>query len=319
MQDKNLIITTAVATINTEIKGIKSLEQILDDNFCQAVDLILNTQGKVIVSGVGKSGHIAHKISATLASTGTPSFFIHPTEASHGDLGMISKNDLVIVLSNSGQTKEIKDLIYFCKKFSIPLIAITRRAKSELATIASVSLIVPEIEEANSVNAPTTSTTMMLVLGDAIAVSLMKLRKFNQEYFSILHPGGKLGSALLKVKSIMRIGNSLPIVNCDDKMSTVIVEMTSKSLGCTAVVNSQDQFVGVITDGDLRRNLNNNFLENTAKNIMSVAPQTIDQDFMVNDAIEIMNKKAITSLFVIEQQKIIGIVHIHDCLREINT
>lgn len=319
MQDKNLIITTAIATINTEIKGIKSLEQILDDNFCQAVDLILNTQGKVIVSGVGKSGHIAHKISATLASTGTPSFFIHPTEASHGDLGMISKNDLVIVLSNSGQTKEIKDLIYFCKKFSIPLIAITRRAKSELASIASVSLIVPEIEEANSVNAPTTSTTMMLVLGDAIAVSLMKLRKFNQEYFSILHPGGKLGSALLKVKSIMRIGNSLPIVNCDDKMSTVIVEMTSKSLGCTAVVNSQDQFVGVITDGDLRRNLNNNFLENTAKNIMSVAPQTIDQDFMVNDAIEIMNKKAITSLFVIEQQKIIGIVHIHDCLREINT
>ena len=318
MQDTNLIIGTAIATINTELKGIKTLEQIIDDNFCQAVDLILNTQGKVIISGVGKSGHIAHKISATLASTGTPSFFIHPTEASHGDLGMISKNDLVIVLSNSGQTKEIKDLIYFCKKFSIPLIAITRRAKSELASIATVSLIVPEIEEANSVNAPTTSTTMMLVLGDAIAVSLIKLRKFNQEHFSILHPGGKLGSALLKVKAIMRTGTYLPIVKTDDKMATVIVEMTTKSLGCTAVVNSQNQLVGIITDGDLRRNLNNNFLENTANSIMSLAPQTIGQDFMVNDAIEIMNKKAITSLFVVEQQKIIGIVHIHDCLREIN-
>ncbi|MFM7620267.1 MAG: SIS domain-containing protein [Alphaproteobacteria bacterium] len=319
MFDKKTLIQDAISVIDNEINGLEQLKKIFNDDFVKAVELILSCKGKVIVSGIGKSGHIAKKISATFASTGTPSFFIHPCEASHGDLGMIEKNDLVILLSNSGQTKEIRDQLYYCKKFNIPIIGITKKSNSELAKLSSVSLIIPDIQEANDINAPTTSTTMMLALGDALAVGLLKIRNFTNENFGLFHPGGKLGSALIKVKSLMRTKNSLAIVKAHQKMSEVLLEITSKSLGCTAVVDDQEHLIGVITDGDLRRNFNDNFLQMTALQVMNKNPQIIDQEQLVNDAIEIINKKSITSLFVCEKNKLIGIIHIHDCLRELNT
>lgn len=319
MLDKKTLIQDAIAVIDNEINGLEKLKNTFDDNFVQALQLILQCSGKVIVSGIGKSGHIAKKISATLASTGTPSFFVHPCEASHGDLGMIEKNDLVILLSNSGQTKEIRDQLYYCKKFNIAVIGITKKQDSELAKLSNVCLIIPDIDEANEINAPTTSTTMMLALGDALAVSLLKLKNFTNENFAVFHPGGKLGSALLKVKSLMRTKNSLATVKANQKMPEVLLEITSKSLGCVAVVDKDGLLIGVITDGDLRRNFQNNFLEMTAIQIMNKNPQIIDQDLPVSEAIEIMNKKSITSLFVCEKNKLIGIIHIHDCLRELNT
>jgi len=318
MQDKNAIISSAISTINTEIKGLQALLNIFDEKYCQAIELILRIQGKVIVSGIGKSGHIARKISATLSSTGTPAFFVHPSEASHGDLGMISKQDLVIILSNSGQTREIKDLIHYCQKLNIPLIGIMRKPKSELANASTIALIIPEIEEANSINAPTTSTTMMIALGDAIAVTLIKARKFNADNFSLFHPGGKLGSALIRVKDLMRRNNEIPIVKYSDKMPEVLLEITSKRLGCCAVINQENHLIGIITDGDLRRHLTNNFLEKTAQDVMTLDPQTIDQESFINQAIELMNKKTITSFFICNDKKLIGIIHLHDCLKEVN-
>ena len=318
MQDKNAIISSSISTINTEIKGLQALLNIFDEKYCQAIDLILRTQGKVILSGIGKSGHIARKIAATLSSTGTPAFFVHPSEASHGDLGMIGKQDLVIILSNSGQTREIKDLINYCQKLEIPLIGIMRKSKSELANASSVALIIPEIEEANSINAPTTSTTMMIALGDAIAVTLIKARKFNADNFSLFHPGGKLGSALIRVKDLMRRNNEIPIVKYSDKMPEVLLEITSKRLGCCAVVNQENHLIGIITDGDLRRHLTNNFLEKTAQDVMTLEPQTIDQEIFISQAIELMNKKAITSFFICNDKQLTGIIHLHDCLKEVN-
>ena len=317
MQDKNALISSAISTINTEIKGLQALMDIFDDKYCQAIELILRIQGKVILSGIGKSGHIAKKISSTLSSTGTPAFFVHPSEASHGDLGMIGKQDLVIILSNSGQTHEIKDLIHYCQKSNIPLIGIMRKPKSELANASSIALIIPEIEEANSINAPTTSTTMMIALGDAIAVSLIKARKFNSDNFSIFHPGGKLGSALIRVKDLMRSKNDIPIVKYCDKMPVVLLEITSKRLGCCAVVNDENHLIGIITDGDLRRHLTNNFLEKTAQEVMTPEPQTIDQEIYISQAIELMNKKSITSFFICIDKQLSGIIHLHDCLKEI--
>jgi arabinose-5-phosphate isomerase len=319
MQHKNLPlnshINSAINTIKTEILGLESLINFFDDKYIQSIELILKCQGKIILSGMGKSGHIAKKISATLASTGTPSFFIHPAEASHGDLGMIAKNDIVILLSNSGETKELRDIIYYCKRFSIPIISIIRKLDSELGNASTIALVIPAIAEANSINAPTTSTTMMLALGDCIAVSLLEARDFNSQNFSTFHPGGKLGSAFIKVKDIMRTNNLIPIVNTHSKMTNVLLEMTSKHLGCTAVIDDNENLVGIITDGDLRRHLTQNFLQDFAENIMTNNPLTINQNMLIGEVIAIMNKKSITNIFVIDSQKIIGIVHLHDCLK----
>ncbi len=225
-------IDLAKETINVEIKGLEALLDYFGQEFCNAIDLMLNCKGRIIFSGMGKSGHIANKISSTLASTGTTSFFIHPSEASHGDLGMISKDDVVILLSNSGETKELTDIIYYCQNNNIPLIAIVRRSGSDLVDISNVSLILPNIEEANYVNAPTTSTTMMIALGDAIASVLMHMKNFSKTQYGAFHPGGKLGSELTKIFKIMRTGNSLPIVNLNENISNILLEMTSKHLGC---------------------------------------------------------------------------------------
>ena len=316
MQDKKSYIDSAVKTIQTEIEGLKSLLDFFGKNYVHAVDLILNCKGRVIVSGMGKSGHIANKIAATFASTGTPSFFIHPAEASHGDLGMITQNDVVILLSNSGETKELKDIIYFCKRFDIPTIGIIRRAESELTKTSTVPLVLPAIPEANLVNAPTTSTTMMLALGDALAVSLIDARGFNSETFGTFHPGGKLGSNFLKVKELMRLGKDVPVVKEQQIMSEVLLEMTSKNLGCTAVINDANQVTGIITDGDLRRHIMQDLLSHTALQVMTKNPIVTAAETLAVEAIAVMNKKSITSLLVLDEQKeVVGILHLHDCLR----
>jgi len=315
MQHKNSHINSAIKTIETEIEGLKSLINFFDENCVKTVDLILNCKGRVIISGMGKSGHIANKISATLASTGTPAFFIHPAEASHGDLGMITSQDVVILLSNSGETKELRDIIYYCKRFEIPIVGIVRKQDSELAKASTIPLVIPAIKEANNVNAPTTSTTMMLALGDCLAVSLIEARGFNSENFGTFHPGGKLGSAFLKVHEIMRKDLQIPVVKFNTKMSEVIIEMTSKHLGCTAVVDDENIMIGIITDGDLRRHLNQNFFGEIAENIMTKNPITILKENLVIEAFSLMNKKSITSIFVLENNKIIGVLHLHDCIK----
>ncbi len=316
MQDKKSYITSAINTIKTEIDGLQSLINYFDENYIKAVDLILNCKGRVVISGMGKSGHIANKIAATFASTGTPAFFIHPGEASHGDLGMITQNDVVILLSNSGETKELKDIIYYCKRFEIPIIGIIRRFESELTKASTVALVLPAVPEANNVNAPTTSTTMMLALGDALSVSLIDAKNFNPQDFSIFHPGGKLGSAFLKAKELMRVGNQIPLSNSNDKMPEVLLEMTSKHLGCTAIINESGSLIGIITDGDLRRHITQNFLTSTASEIMTKNPITIEEDMLAVEAINLMNKKSITNLFVLNDSgKVKGILHLHDCLR----
>jgi len=316
MQDKNSYINSAKNTIKTEIEGLNALLDFFGDDYIRAIDLILNCKGRIVISGMGKSGHIGNKIAATLASTGTPAFFIHPGEASHGDLGMITKDDVVILLSNSGETKELKDIIYYCKRFEIPIIGIIRRKQSELTTQSSVALVLPAIAEANGVNAPTTSTTMMLALGDAIAVSLIDAHKFNKSQFGVFHPGGKLGSNFLKVSELMRKDSQIPLVKEDQKMSVVLIEMTSKHLGCTGVTNNNNKIIGIITDGDLRRHLDQNFLDNTAKEIMTKDPLSISPTTLAVEAITIMNKHSITSIFVLDDNKNpVGILHLQDCLR----
>lgn len=317
MQDKKSYIQSAIQTIKTEIEGLESLFECFDDNYAAAIDLILNCKGRVIISGMGKSGHVGNKIAATLASTGTPSFFIHPGEASHGDLGMISKEDVVILLSNSGETKELRDIIFYCRRFEIPIIAMVRNAKSELVKSSTIPFVLSKIPEANQVNAPTTSTTMMLALGDAIAVSLIDARSFNKQDFGVFHPGGKLGSAFTRVKDIMRTDSQeIPSVAQEESMSEALIEITSKHLGCTGVVNDNSELIGVITDGDLRRGLENNLLQRTAQEIMTANPTTIKADLLAVEAIALMNKKSITSLFVVDDNsKIVGVLHIHDCLK----
>jgi arabinose-5-phosphate isomerase len=316
MQDKKSYIASAIATIKTEIKGLESLLDFFGENYVKAVDLIINCKGRVIVSGMGKSGHVAHKIAATFASTGTPAFFIHPSEASHGDLGMITKNDVVMLLSNSGETKELKDIIYYCKRFEIPIIGIIRRLESELTKASTVPLVLPAIPEANPVNAPTTSTTMMLALGDAIAVSLIDARHFNSDSFVTFHPGGKLGSNFLKVRELMYVGAAIPLVKTHDKITDVLREMSEKKLGCTGVIDKNNTLLGIITDGDLRRHISNDFLSKTAEEIMTKNPKTISADTIAASAVATMNGKSITTLFVIDEaQKPIGILHLHACLR----
>ena len=308
-------IDLAKETINVEIKGLEALLDYFGQEFCNAIDLMLNCKGRIIFSGMGKSGNIANKISSTLASTGTTSFFIHPSEASHGDLGMISKDDVVILLSNSGETKELTDIIYYCQNNNIPLIAIVRRSGSDLVDISNVSLILPNIEEANYVNAPTTSTTMMIALGDAIASVLMHMKNFSKTQYGAFHPGGKLGSELTKIFKIMRTGNSLPIVNLNENISNILLEMTSKHLGCAAVIDDNKKLIGIITDGDLRRHLNDdkNFMDLKAKDIMTKDPYNMKEEDLVISAKEFMHDKKITSIFITNDNKNIkGIVHIHD-------
>jgi arabinose-5-phosphate isomerase len=303
------------AVLAQEVKGLQALADSLDDHFARAVECMAIIKGRVIVSGMGKSGHIARKIAATLSSTGTPAHFVHPGEASHGDLGMVTPADAVLALSNSGETAELSDLIAYCKRFSIPLIAMARRKESMLVSAADIAMVLPEIPEACPTNAPTTSTTMMLALGDALAVALVERRGFTKEDFSVFHPGGKLGKALLRVSDLMHDGDQLPLVAPDAPMRDVLLVMTAKTFGCAAVVETNGELAGIITDGDLRRHMQSALLDIPARDIMTKKPLTIRPQALAAEALGIMNGKSITSLFVTEDEKPVGIIHIHDCLR----
>ncbi len=314
-QAKKSYLNSARKTIEAEISGLNSLLEFLGESFVEAVEIILQSKGRVIVSGMGKSGHIAGKISATMASTGTAAFSIHPAEASHGDLGMITKNDVAVLLSNSGETKELKDIIYYCKRFSIPIIGIVRRQDSELANAADIALVLPEIPEATTIKAPTTSTTMMLALGDALAIALMEAKGFTNKDYGVFHPGGKLGAEFIKVKDLMRKNKDLPLVKSDAKIEEILLEMTSKHLGCAGVLDEFGKLIGIITDGDIRRHINKDFMKLSAGDLMTKNPTVIDEQAIAVQAVALMNEKKITNLFVALNQKAIGILHIHDCLR----
>lgn len=317
MQDNHKkIIEFGKNTIDKGISGLESLKDSLDDNFVGAVDLIYNLKGRLIVSGMGKSGHISRKIAATLASTGTPSFFVHPGEASHGDLGMITSDDAVLLLSNSGETKELEDIIGYCKRFQIPIIGLARRKGSMLIESATIGIALPDIPEQSLTGAPTTSTTMMLAFGDAIAMSLLELKGFNKEDFGVFHPGGKLGSGLIRVKKLMHSGDAMPLVRNSQTVKEAILEMTKKAFGCTGIVDDNGNLSGIITDGDIRRHLeDDNLLDGFVRDIMTEDPLIIESSMLAVEALSIMNNKNITAVFVVEDGKPIGVMHIHDCLR----
>ena len=263
-----------------------------------------------------KSGHIANKISATLSSTGTPSHFIHATEASHGDLGGVVKNDCILAISNSGQTHELNDILNYTKRFNIPLLSISANKNGMLYKKSNYGILFKKPIEACPLNlAPTSSTTMTLVLGDAIAISLLKMRNFKKSHFSKFHPGGNIGKDLVKLSDIMHDKSSLPLTKTDEKMSSALITMTKKSFGCVGVINKSNILVGIITDGDLRRNMNQNIILKKASQVMTRKPTVVDAGTLVGEAINIMNERGITSLFICKKMKPIGIVHIHDLLR----
>lgn len=311
------IIKVGVETIERQIKGLESLKDSLDSNFAAIVEYIFSLKGRLIVSGMGKSGHIARKIAATLASTGTPSHFVHPGEASHGDLGMITEDDAVFLLSNSGETKELEDIIGYCKKFKIKIIGLARRKSSMLIDAADFPVALPEIPEQSLTGAPTTSTTMMLAYGDAIAMALLDKRGFTKEDFGVFHPGGKLGSGLVRVEKLMHTDNQMPIVSPECTMKKAIIEITSKAFGCTGVIDNKGILVGLITDGDIRRHLEDeNMLSQPVTNIMTKSPFTIPSKMFAVEALKFMNENKISAIFATdENMKPVGILHIHDCLR----
>ena len=314
--NKTNIIKRAKNTLSTEIKELKNLSKIFNNNFYKAVILLSKVKGRVIVTGVGKSAHIGNKISATLASTGTPSYLIHATEASHGDLGGITKDDCILAISNSGETSELKNIISYSKRFDIPMVSISSNSKSTLHKNSTVGIVYKKPVEACPHNlAPTSSTTLMLVIGDCIAMALLELKGFKSSQFKSFHPGGNLGKDLQKVSEIMHVGSSLPLAKENDKMSKTLITMTKKSFGCIGVIDSKKRLIGIITDGDLRRSMNNNLFNLKASNLMTKKPSTGDKDLLVGEALNIMNYKKITSLFICEKNKPIGIIHVHDLLR----
>ncbi len=313
----NADLACAQRVLRLEAEGLEALAQSLDEAFTEALDLLDGRTGRVVVTGIGKSGHVARKIAATLASTGTPALFVHPAEASHGDLGMIGpEGDAVIALSNSGETTELADLVAYAKRFHIPLIAITGRADSALAQAADVALVLPATDEASPMGlAPTTSTTVMLALGDAIAVALLERKGFSPDRFHALHPGGRLGRTLLKVADLMHRGEEVPLASGDTAMADALLVMTNKRFGCVAIVDGDGVLQGVITDGDLRRHMSPGLLDLTAAEVMTRAPKTIGADALASEAVGLMNSNTITNLFVVEDGRPVGILHIHDCLR----
>lgn len=310
-------IASASHLLDVEIEGLQALKDVLDEQFVAAVNLIASTTGRLIISGMGKSGHVARKIAATMASTGTPSYFVHPGEASHGDLGMITRNDTVLLLSNSGETAELRDIIGFCKRFSIPLIGMVRRRESTLVDEAKVALVLPEVPEASPTGAPTTSTTMMMALGDALAIALLERRGFTKEEFGVFHPGGTLGQAFTRVENLMHVGEELPLIKPDASVSETLMVMTSRRFGCAGVVDETGNLVGMVTDGDLRRHLEEDkLLQLKAADIMTANPITINAHALAGEALGIMNAKSITVLFATdEESRPVGVIHIHDCLR----
>ena len=312
-------IEAARRVLRAEVEGLRALEDSLDSAFTEAIETLAEVRGRVIVTGMGKSGHVARKIAATLASTGTPAQFVHPAEASHGDLGMIAAGDAVLALSNSGETAELSDIVAYAKRFSIPLIAMTRRAGSALAEAADSVLLLPTSPEACPLGlAPTTSTTMMLALGDALAVALIERRGFSPSDFHVFHPGGKLGRKLVHVDEIMHAGDEVPLAPVGTVMAEAILTMTARRLGCVGITDADGRLIGIITDGDLRRHMSPQLLDLTVDEVMSRGPKTIRPRALAAEALNLMNgqKPQITCLFVVDdERRPTGVVHLHDCLR----
>ncbi len=309
-------LTSARRTLSLEIDGLKALADSLTAPFAEAVETIFAAKGRIIVTGMGKSGHIARKIAATMASTGTPAQFVHPAEAGHGDLGMITTDDVILALSWGGESAELQSIIAYAKRFSIPLISMTSNAGSTLGQAATVPLILPKsIEACDAVAAPTTSTTMQLALGDAIAVALIERRGFTASDFHVFHPGGKLGAGLRHVSDIMHKDAGLPLVPLTARMDEAILVMSQKSLGCVGVVDASGHLKGLVTDGDLRRHMGPDLMTRPVTDIMNPTPKTVPPTMLVSEALNFLNEKRITSLFVVESGKPVGVVHIHDFLR----
>ena len=310
-------VEVALRVIRAEIDGLQSLAAALDDGFETAVAVCAAAHGRIIVTGIGKSGHVGRKIAATLASTGSPAQFIHPAEASHGDLGMVGPSDAILALSNSGETAELADMVAYSRRFAIPLIAITAGAGSTLAGAADVVLLLPPVAEACPMGlAPTTSTTMMMAIGDALAIALLERKGFSAADFRLFHPGGKLGRRLLRVRDIMHTADEIPLISLDARMAEAILMMTAKSFGCVGVCLSDGRLIGVITDGDLRRHMDESLLDRSASEVMHRNPKTIAAGALAADALGVMNRFAITSLFVLEErERPVGFLHMHDCLR----
>lgn len=306
-------IETARRVIATEIAGLEALASGLGDEFSRAVAMVLEVRGRVIVSGMGKSGHVGRKIAATLASTGTPAQFVHPAEASHGDLGMVTEADLALVLSNSGETPELADLIAHTRRFKIPLVGVASRPGSTLLRQSDVALVLPQAQEAcgNGI-VPTTSTTMTLALGDALAVALMEHRRFTPEHFRTFHPGGKLGALLAKVGDLA--SRDLPLVAQDAPMSEALLVISQKGYGVTGVTDADGRLAGIITDGDLRRHMEG-LLSRRAHEVMTQSPRVIEPEALAAAALAEMQARKITCLFAVEDGRPVGILHIHDCLR----
>jgi len=313
-------IASALRTLETEREGVAALAAAMSEGlgprFVTAVDTIRAARGRVIVTGMGKSGHVARKIAATLASTGTPAFFVHAADASHGDLGMITSDDVMLVLSWSGETEELKDLINYARRFRIALIAVTVKADSALGESADIVLVLPQAREACPHNlAPTTSSLMQLALGDALAIALLESRGFTAVDFGVFHPGGKLGAALKFVRDVMHPGSAVPLIGRDALMSEAIVEMSAKGFGCVAVTDGDGRLLGVITDGDLRRHMRDDLLRAPVGEVMTASPKTVRPGQLASEALELINSLKITALIVVESDRPVGIVHFHDLLR----
>ncbi len=315
---ENKDIVVAKTAIDREVEALEIMKNELDENFTKALDVLQACKGRVIVTGMGKSGHVGRKISATFASTGTPSFFVHPGEASHGDLGMIADDDVVIAISNGGESKELSDILTYCKRYNIPLIAITKNPDSTLGLAGDYLLKLPNDGEACPLGlAPTSSTTATLVMGDILAIALMERKGFSSMDYKKRHPGGKLGAILCKVSDLMHTGDEVPLIDENAIMQDALLVMSAKMLGCVGITNAQGDLVGIITDGDLRRWMSPKLITEKVSNVMTKNPKTIHPDVLASEAVYTMNNTGhgITNLFVVENQKPIGVIHIHDCLR----
>ncbi len=318
MPNQARLLTTAQRVITEEAAALTALAASLDASFARAVNLILTAKGRVIVTGMGKSGHIGRKIAATFASTGTPAYFVHPAEASHGDLGMVAEGDVVLALSNSGEAPELANMIAYARRFRIKLIGISSKPDSSLMTQSDVRLVIPQLGEACGYGVvPTTSTTMTLALGDALAIALMEIRDFTPENFRDFHPGGKLGARLSKVRDLMHTGDALPLVGLHTPMSDTLLTISQRGFGVVGVLATEGHLAGIVTDGDLRRHMAG-LLEMTAGAVMTAGPRTIGPDALAEEAVAVMNEARITCLFVVDPAgsgRVVGILHIHDCLR----
>ncbi|MBN8964317.1 MAG: KpsF/GutQ family sugar-phosphate isomerase [Rhizobiales bacterium] len=313
-------IESALRTLDAEASGVAALASAIKNGlgqpFVAAVALIRGAKGRVIITGMGKSGHVGRKIAATLASTGTPAFFVHPGEASHGDLGMITADDVIMALSWSGETVELKNLIDYSRRFRIGLVAMTADADSTLGRAADVALILPPAREACPHNlAPTTSSLMQLALGDALSIALLESRGFTALDFGVLHPGGRLGALLKFARDVMHSDTAMPLVPAGTKMSNAVLEMSAKGFGCIGIAGTDGGLVGIITDGDLRRHMRGDLLNASVDDVMTRNPKTIRPDQLVSEALELLHALKITALFVVEAGKPVGILHIHDLLR----